>query len=102
MPLGPGRSVPDACRSRPRAWWHCQVTACSRTVCKTVGSAYLGSNPTPANTCQHMRKLPLTSVNAAMGPLRAVQPYATGGRRVRVSVPNTCASPWGVGIDGQP
>ena len=28
-----------------------QVTAFSPEVCKTVGFAYVGSNPTPATTC---------------------------------------------------
>jgi hypothetical protein len=29
-----------------------QVRACLRNVCKTVGSAYVGSNPTPATRCE--------------------------------------------------
>src|ERR1700761_200626 len=30
-----------------------QVRARLRTVCKTVGSAYVGSNPTPATPCEN-------------------------------------------------
>jgi len=34
-------------------------------VCKTVGSAYVGSNPTPATTCENG---PLTGISRLCGP----------------------------------
>jgi hypothetical protein len=34
------------------------LTSRGESVCKTVGSAYVGSNPTPATTCHHLRKRP--------------------------------------------
>ena len=30
-------------------------SACTAIICKTVGSAYVGSNPTPATTCGNTR-----------------------------------------------
>jgi hypothetical protein len=41
-----------------------QVRACSRAVCKTVGSAYVGSNPTPATRCENA---PLAAISRAGG-----------------------------------
>jgi hypothetical protein len=44
-----------------------QVLGCEEgvTVCKTVGSAYVGSNPTPATTCGNG---PLAANSRAGGP----------------------------------
>jgi hypothetical protein len=42
-----------------------QVRPGSRAVCKTVGSAYVGSNPTPATTCENG---PLAGMSRLCGP----------------------------------
>jgi hypothetical protein len=41
------------------------VACCGGAVCKTVGSAYVGSNPTPATTCENG---PLAANSRAGGP----------------------------------
>src|SRR5271155_2243944 len=43
---------------------HTGVTRAERSVCKTVGSAYVGSNPTPATTCENA---PLAANSRASG-----------------------------------
>jgi hypothetical protein len=55
-------------------------------VCKTVGSAYDGSNPSPATTCGNG---PLTSKNTVRGSFRLVRSYAASGGAVQVLTPNT-------------
>jgi hypothetical protein len=50
----------DQVSSHPDDW--------EETVCKTVGSAYVGSNPTPATTCENG---PLTALMRPAGPFRS-------------------------------
>jgi hypothetical protein len=69
--------------------WSAGATRAERAGCKTVGSAYVGSNPTPANTCHHLRKQPASweiSARRAVSSLsRHVSPCRAAGRCVAVS-----------------
>jgi hypothetical protein len=64
------------------------IARCGREYCKTVGSAYVGSNPTPATTCENG---PLAAETRPGGPfplvllLRHVSGCVTVGRCVAVS-----------------
>jgi hypothetical protein len=46
-----GRRRPQACLAARIRWSAAFDSGRRRAVCKTVGSAYVGSNPTPATTC---------------------------------------------------
>jgi hypothetical protein len=48
-----------------------------RAVCKTVGSAYVGSNPTPATTCENG---PLAGNSRLCGPFFSAPPCVTLSR----------------------
>jgi hypothetical protein len=58
-------------------------------VCKTVGLAYVGSNPTPATTCGNS---PWPAHMRPGADLVSGWPCAAGSCHMRVAVPNTCPS----------
>jgi hypothetical protein len=60
-----------------RSWAHTQVRPHVTAVCKTVGSAYVGSNPTPATTCENG---PLAGNSRLGGPFFSVPPCVTLSR----------------------
>jgi hypothetical protein len=67
---------------RDRAWFqdhtrgfqpsnHGSLSVCGLTVCKTVGSAYVGSNPTPATRVSPDISTDLASQDLARSPAKA-------------------------------
>ena len=48
-----GRRRPQACLAARIRWSAAFDSGRRRAVCQTVGSAYVGSNPTPATTCEN-------------------------------------------------
>jgi hypothetical protein len=48
-----GRRRPETCLAARIRWSAAFDSGRRRAVCKTVGSAYVGSNPTPATTCEN-------------------------------------------------
>jgi hypothetical protein len=64
-------------------WWGApmvpvQVRACLRKVCKTVGSAYVGSNPTPATLFPQVKPVSSDGGTGFCVPVGAVRGPSVG------------------------
>jgi hypothetical protein len=64
-------------RLEARTRWSAGVTRAEGAGCKTVGSAYAGSNPTPATTCGNGREISAPAKHTCLDSCRWATPRLT-------------------------